>query len=362
MLDLLKVDLLDRDERNEVQAAMKHFATLSSRDNDLMAFGPLMLHMQCADPRDKVYSLLGLLKDTYSSSIPIDYEMDVAEVFAQATFAAIDVSQNLDMLCLVSQPCAAGISGLPSWVVDFTFPRCDKSGRFRADNVHGLDLKLCRPVPPWHTSQPSTIEKPHLDSASSSLRIRALRFGSLRFAVRLSSRMRYYPDWNELNTCDSIRTRLEAATLDPVYPLRRCDKQTTAAILGLIGRLPLRDGMIPYECGANLLRAAGSGSREFVENLQLDRWAKYMEAVSGGRSLFVTDHGLLGVGPATLDPGAVVVLPYHSRYPLLLREDANTLGRYEFLSLAHTPGIKDLKLHSHDVDDGRLVAEDFVIT
>lgn len=86
-----------------------------------------------------------------------------------------------------------------------------------------------------------------------------------------------------------------------------------------------------------------------------------MTAASGGHTLFLTEYGLLGFGPAMLSPEDVVVLPYHSRFPIALREDRDQVGRWTFLGLVSVPGIQDLELCKPEVDGGRLVAEDFVI-
>jgi hypothetical protein len=56
------------------------------------------LACECADPRDKIFSVLSLM-DTHSRSlIPIDYTLDVASVYASAIVALVTSLGNLDLL------------------------------------------------------------------------------------------------------------------------------------------------------------------------------------------------------------------------------------------------------------------------
>jgi hypothetical protein len=53
---------------------------------------------ECADARDKIFSVLSLM-DTHSRSlIPVDYTLDVESVYASAVIALVTRSENLDLL------------------------------------------------------------------------------------------------------------------------------------------------------------------------------------------------------------------------------------------------------------------------
>lgn len=362
---LSSLEGMDDDERKEVQAISRQFDQLPNKNGDLLLFGPLMYHMQCADPRDKVYSLLGLLKDSHRAQIPVDYTLDVAQVFMQATYADIEASQNLDILCLVSRPCQIDIPALPSWAVDFTFARHDRHGRFHENGPHGFGGSLGEAVATWHRSQPDSAERSHLDrprfeSSDASLTIRALRLDRIRLAIQLSPRD-YYWCGHVLASCQPILDMLDSASFDDDFPLRWCDLQTAAAIPDLLTGLPLSGGKLDYRCATALLYDGEASAGAPQKNHELDRWSLYTEASSGGSMLFLTDHGFLGFGPNTLCEGDHITLPYDSRFPIALREAPNAVDRFNFLGLAYVPGVKDLKLHDPAVDDSKLVAEDFVI-
>jgi hypothetical protein len=90
----------------------------------------LFRETKCSDGRDKVYSLLGLVKVQYDKAnqipddfIPVDYEMYTTEdVFRQLACLCL---QHLDSLHLLSSVEDRGVGTnptLPSWIPDFTQP------------------------------------------------------------------------------------------------------------------------------------------------------------------------------------------------------------------------------------------------
>lgn len=90
--------------------------------------------LEATDPRDLVFSLIGLLNAEEADLLQPDYSASCAEIFAKATYASIcagkpedydglEVPDNWKILAQVSLPDVkppAGIEGLPSWAVDFS--------------------------------------------------------------------------------------------------------------------------------------------------------------------------------------------------------------------------------------------------
>lgn len=68
---------------------------------------------RCADPRDYVYSLVGVLQKHFD--VQVDYGQSFKEVYAQATMAFMRHSRSLDLL-MGGQ---FDKKGWPSWVTDF---------------------------------------------------------------------------------------------------------------------------------------------------------------------------------------------------------------------------------------------------
>ena len=86
---------------------------------DLHAAMYLVSDTYATDPRDKIYSMLGLLEDE-SKLIVVDYSRSLEQVYGEATYAIIVATQSLEAVesieDLFHRPSS---SQLPSWVVDF---------------------------------------------------------------------------------------------------------------------------------------------------------------------------------------------------------------------------------------------------
>ncbi|KAL6914929.1 hypothetical protein FSST1_012689 [Fusarium sambucinum] len=81
--------------------------------------------MESSDPRDRIYSLLGLATDSHG--IHADYTKSIQDVYRQTTISLINLSENFDMLCQNPFETRGGHKALhdaenamPSWVAEFS--------------------------------------------------------------------------------------------------------------------------------------------------------------------------------------------------------------------------------------------------
>ncbi|CAM1502335.1 Fc.00g043190.m01.CDS01 [Cosmosporella sp. VM-42] len=74
--------------------------------------------LEATDPRDKVYSFLGLVNsgEASRSAIQPDYQLPVKEVYKRSALAILRGMNNLDLLTTVQPVSSAPEFGLPSWV------------------------------------------------------------------------------------------------------------------------------------------------------------------------------------------------------------------------------------------------------
>jgi len=85
-----------------------------------------LLHVcrSCAasDPRDKIFSLFGILEKTGSQIPDIiwDYRTPAHDLYRVTVLAIIRVTKRLDILAQVQDPSRTKLPGLPSWVPDFS--------------------------------------------------------------------------------------------------------------------------------------------------------------------------------------------------------------------------------------------------
>jgi hypothetical protein len=75
-------------------------------------------HRRATDPRDKVFSLLGLVGDRMNPYLQPDYSKSVGEVYASATLHFITQYESLDPLC--GWQALGREAEVPSWVPDYS--------------------------------------------------------------------------------------------------------------------------------------------------------------------------------------------------------------------------------------------------
>ena len=78
-------------------------------------------YRRATDPRDNIYSLLGLMGDPMSNLLQPDYSKSVSEVYANSTLYLITQNSSLDIIC--GQQIHGRRQDLPSWVPDYTLNR-----------------------------------------------------------------------------------------------------------------------------------------------------------------------------------------------------------------------------------------------
>lgn len=80
----------------------------------------VLSHLGTADatePKDHVFSILGIIEEREASLITIDYNSSCAEIYAQATYASMQARNDADILAFVVP--SRVTHNLPSWSVDF---------------------------------------------------------------------------------------------------------------------------------------------------------------------------------------------------------------------------------------------------
>ncbi|KAF2843235.1 hypothetical protein M501DRAFT_69609 [Patellaria atrata CBS 101060] len=76
---------------------------------------------KATDPRDKVFSLLGLVKEQFQQQIPIDYAARVETVYTQATISALTPNTGFHILRAAGQKNLKNTHlPLPSWIPDYS--------------------------------------------------------------------------------------------------------------------------------------------------------------------------------------------------------------------------------------------------
>ncbi|KAJ9149237.1 hypothetical protein NKR23_g4331 [Pleurostoma richardsiae] len=115
------------EERDIVSSMLPFFQLLDIR-NDVSTADDVMLEKLmylsngsvASNPLDHVYGLLGLASCSLSRTIVPNYKLSVQELFKTTT--KLFLNESFDCLSMVADPLWRRMSGLPSWVPDWSAP------------------------------------------------------------------------------------------------------------------------------------------------------------------------------------------------------------------------------------------------
>lgn len=191
--------------------------------------------LQATDPRDKVYSLLSIIKPEEARLVQPDYTKTCARVFTEASYASIvgsGIHGALGLVKLGTLGDETRIEGLPSWAADFTI--LQHHGFLWDVFVYGRVHLPIFELPP---------SNPILSIASYSLRLTGVLFDKVRAAAPSSQ------SDSEIELTPILQPLLETEYLSPTggqgdrrdrraytaygQPLRRRDMVTSSAELDL---------------------------------------------------------------------------------------------------------------------------------
>jgi hypothetical protein len=107
----------------------------SAVDRPLLNLLSQTYNLQCTDPRDKLYGILGLSSDIHEGELVPDYGRSCQEIYIEVAKLCIHKYHSLAVLCCVRNP--KGLSGLPSWVPDWnTIPATGEILGFRSSEKY----------------------------------------------------------------------------------------------------------------------------------------------------------------------------------------------------------------------------------
>jgi len=364
-------------------------------------------HTEATDPRDKVYAFLGLSDMETASQrmrvrpIVADYALPVQEVYSNAATNLLLSSGNLGLLSQVQDASRTKITGLPSWVPDFSatlypYPLLYRgNGRWSAGSGlfwrrEPLALRKDRLLPA-QGSCVDTVEEVAL-LPKESVNSAGYWAGIVNLALQL-------PSWYPFSSADydSAQSRVEALwrTLTANTYLRQypapasCGQLFLDYVLNLQIRHTLTpwsqsDGFIPHQTQSSfdevdvspsdmasatqdrrivpawydLLEAEPAGSpysldsyrvrmADVVERMLRSTYAPVelaqlqhdLDMTSGdARRVFRTKGGLLGAGPRSLRPGDEVWVLAGALVPHVLREVGGGRGTHSLVGECYVHG------------------------
>ncbi|KAI0418320.1 heterokaryon incompatibility protein-domain-containing protein [Xylaria grammica] len=331
----------------------------------------------CSDPRDKIYGLLGVTKENvHNTYVMPNYSRPVEEVFKSFVLWEVLHNRNLRVLGLSSDKESTTYS-LPSWVPDFTrlssqrpLLRREKRVSFFAgggtaveaylsedkttlclkgqvmDRIHTLVAKHDRSdrqiyIPPSPTTRVEggqeqeqwyhnlRMEEKWLTEV---LSVASAAFD--RLEVNNAPLLNFYTSTTKATDTIQILGKPRRPEWELLWRALTCNH---TEILYTVPSY-YREWVIAY---TDLVRGGLRAEESFIRN-----WLPRAQQAEGsiahfshGRRFAGTDGGLIGWVPEETVEGDMVVIPYGSRVPFVVRGDGK--GRYRLIGECYVHGLMD---------------------
>ena len=326
---------------------------------------------ECQNSKDKIYSLLGLIRPEEALLIKSDYQEMWTRTFTRAAFASITAQRNMDILALVA------VRGswwrddtLPTWVPDFTqnlplsvqtflkdfysnlpvrsilneYTLPDPGSNYRSLMIRGFELGQI--ISTWEPPEPDLLPyevderyRRLLECLRSAFEIRDKREEHSRRVWPLGSFHSFAP--GILPVIETLREtkddcflafrlweEVSGFTAAPGAwhrPFWACSKAE------LVVRLSQDDFVDGLEAGVLMNKS---------RNAQSLFW-EYADFVGGGKRLFVSSSGHVGVAPASVGLGDLIVFLRGARMFAALQSDTPGFKARAFRGLTWVNGAKE---------------------
>lgn len=290
----------------------------------------------CADPRDKLYGILGLLDKDIRNEFPVDYSLSVKEVYVRVFDYLLCTTERLDVLCEAVHFPLHTSSNLPTWVPDWSHnPETTALGRSCNFSAAGSVKALARVLDDRRRLEMSAI---HLDT----IRGHGIAVGTL---CTLADYVMAFIHW---------RAQLLSNTEDGESQTRQEEFCRTLSL----NQLPA--GWKKGSWRAVCYHVFASLAHERIPRLPLDEelW-RYVDVNVGvkaedrrrflqeyfgsrmmGRCFCITEDGSMGMGSGFMAAGDTVVVPLGCATPVLLRPEGPR-GEYRFVGDVYIHGYMD---------------------
>ncbi|KAK5170185.1 uncharacterized protein LTR77_004770 [Saxophila tyrrhenica] len=318
------------------------------RNNGVQSIHDVVLYTStasCKNPSDKVYSVLSLIDPKEASMMPVDYRLSPVQVFARATYAAIVVQRTFAILELIGFK-NTSVHRQSSWTVDFTSEQDSMDGQLHIYLKQGIDwsaerYSIHQCVSLSADARYLTVTGYTLSKIGSVLplpnaSLNASGDTAVQFAAHLSSLLQstfhhHYSTSAHIPDARSVLTKDNFLVGGSKTQILTIMNAALAIWEGLTNPSSQRT---PYwQLSRNQKYAqetsAAGGEPGFV--------LSYAKFVSGGAMVFALSGGLIGVAPATVEPGDRVVLVIGSRLPVVLRRAAG--GYWVFRGFVWVHGL-----------------------
>ncbi|ORY04747.1 heterokaryon incompatibility protein-domain-containing protein [Clohesyomyces aquaticus] len=302
----------------------------------------------CADARDKVFGILGIMPEEIRNEFPVDYNLSLKEVYINVVDYLISTTEYLDIICQsIHFPRHTSMANLPSWVPDWSHvPGATALGRNFEFSASGTRKADCRLLDERRKLELSAV---YLDRVSE----RGIAVGTLTTAADY---LMAFIHWRALllgiiePQSEDGRTTMEEAfcrTLsldqqppgweDPHLWHAACYHIFSSLIHERLPHLPLDDDL------ARFVKARALGIRPEARSSFLQ---EHFGGRMIGRCFCMSKNGLMGMGSGFMTIGDVIVVPLGCSTPILIRPEGPG-GEYRFVGDIYVHGY----MHGRAMDE-----------
>ena len=285
-----------------------------------------------SDPRDYVFSLLGLFSPSVSRSLSPSYSTSVKDLFTAAAKHIIRASGELRILCSVESPKHVDGEAFPSWVPDW---------RASSENLQNV-LRNRRPGSPMRATRESVLDYDP-SSNGNELYLYGIPIGAVDQAGDFNG-FHSISDFNLGSRYDHTNQPITAALrqaqildVDVAYErigVKHPDRRWLAEFFDI----PMKSRIRRRKCNQcpTVHTMPILSMRKAKQNPYLARMIRDCSENVRSRAFFTTDSRYFGFGPNCTAAGDQIFLLIGSDVPFILRPAGE---KFELISACYVHGI-----------------------
>ncbi|RYC59873.1 hypothetical protein CHU98_g6344 [Xylaria longipes] len=293
-----------------------------------------------AEPRDKVFGVLGILPEGVQWQFPLDYNASLREVYTNVVDFLLNTTRRVDVICdAIYYPVHISTVKLPTWVPDWSFapPTAALGSSHEFSAASDVDALFHFIDPPQRTKL--AVAAIYIDA----LKMRGIAMGTF---CSLDDYLMAFLHWQAKPFAWLVANKVGPG-------VRKQNDEAFCRTLAL-GKVPkIRETGTWMEICYHLFASLISESLPSVT--LTDHLKAYTNRIEGippgarrkillvncglkmrGRCFFVTDGGLMGMGSGFMRSGDIICVPLGCKTPILLRPDGNK--EYSLVGDAYVDG------------------------
>ncbi|KAH6638780.1 heterokaryon incompatibility protein-domain-containing protein [Boeremia exigua] len=326
-------------------------AKREGKEHDLLSIINMLKLRNCLDPLDKIYGMLGMASDSFRTSILVDYNCSLNEVYMNTTLVASKT--NLDFLSFPYEPLHRNME-TPTWVPNF--PASDDEGEDSLFSVRVASVRFLFRAS--QDTQPHFAKYESVDAVTSAIVLDSISIIDFTATKTSGSEPNV-----QRQAVDALKNLLDGYDSSSGPYKSKSEVLWRTLCGGTRGNFDSESWCRPllHEDDATFKKWSAWFplsdphvlQQQDVEVLDFD-FAIRMTTI--GRRCAVTCKGYIGWIPAKARKGDVVVLIPGGNVPYILRQvhqkssPLDTVRRYEFVGDAYIHGI----MHGEAYDGTKL--------